>query len=53
MDASENTRKGGWGLAIATLIAIIGTLAINTLSNIYPPGGQNVGEIATPFCQGC
>jgi len=52
MDGSENTRKGGWGLAIATLIAIIGTLAINTLSNIYPPGGQNVGEIANTILSG-
>lgn len=52
MDASENSSKGGWVLAIATLVAIIGTLAINTLSNIYPPGGQNVGEIANTVLSG-
>jgi len=52
MDASENTRKGGWVLAIATLVAIIGTLVINTLSNFYPPGGQNVGEIANTILSG-
>ena len=34
------------GTAIATLTAIIATLAINTLSNFFPPGGQSVGEIA-------
>jgi hypothetical protein len=33
-------------LAIATPIAILGTLAVNTLSNTNPPGGANVGEIA-------
>jgi cell division protein FtsW (lipid II flippase) len=52
MEASGQTRKGGWGLAIATLFAIIGTLAINTLSNFYPPGGQNVGEIANTVLAG-
>lgn len=52
MDASENTRQGGWGLAIATLVAIIGTLVVNTLSNFYPPGGQNVGEIANTILSG-
>jgi hypothetical protein len=52
MDASEPKKVGGWGLAIATLIAIIGTLVVNTLSNIYPPGGQNVGEIANTVLAG-
>ncbi|GAB4135239.1 MAG: hypothetical protein Fur0046_07840 [Cyanobacteria bacterium J069] len=33
-------------LAIATPLAILGTLAVNTLSNTNPPGGVNVGEIA-------
>lgn len=36
----------GPGLAIATLGAIMTTLVVNTLSNIHPPGGQNVGQIA-------
>ena len=39
-------------LAIATLLAIFGTLAINTLSNIFPPGGENVGEIANTTLAG-
>ncbi len=33
-------------LAIATWIAIIGTLAVNTLSNIFPIGGNTVADLA-------
>ncbi|MEM9212922.1 MAG: tryptophan-rich sensory protein [Cyanobacteria bacterium P01_F01_bin.150] len=40
------------GLAIATLLAIIATLAVNTLSNIFPLGGQNVGTIANTVLSG-
>lgn len=40
------------GLAIATVIAIIATLLVNTLSNFFPPGGQNVGEIANTILAG-
>lgn len=40
------------GLAIATMGAIIATLVVNTLSNIYPPGGQNVGQIANTTLAG-
>jgi len=40
------------GLAIATVIAIITTLLVNTLSNFFPPGGQNVGEIANTLLSG-
>lgn len=32
--------------AIATLIAIFATFAVNSLSNFFPPGGMNVGEIS-------
>ncbi|MBD2092490.1 tryptophan-rich sensory protein [Microcoleus sp. FACHB-1515] len=32
--------------SLVTLIAILGTLAVNTLSNLYPPNGLNIGEIA-------
>jgi len=39
-------------LAIATVIAIIATLLVNTLSNLFPPGGQNVGEIANTLLSG-
>lgn len=49
---SELNQQGGWALAIATLVAIIGTLVVNTLSNFYPPGGQNVGEIANTILAG-
>ena len=40
------------GLAITTVIAIFATLLINTLSNFFPPGGQNVGEIANTVLSG-
>ncbi|MEM6714021.1 MAG: tryptophan-rich sensory protein [Cyanobacteria bacterium P01_D01_bin.6] len=52
MDASGQSKGSGWILAIATIVAIIGTLAINTLSNFYPPGGKNVGEIANTTLAG-
>ncbi len=48
MQHSESRR----GLAIATVIAIIATLLVNTLSNIFPPGGQNVGEISNTLLAG-
>ncbi|HIK45347.1 MAG TPA: tryptophan-rich sensory protein [Leptolyngbyaceae cyanobacterium M65_K2018_010] len=46
MDTSPSSARSGLGLAIATVIAIAATIVINTLSNLFPPGGQNVGEIA-------
>ncbi|MEM9007988.1 MAG: tryptophan-rich sensory protein [Cyanobacteria bacterium P01_F01_bin.86] len=52
MNAHKQTASPGWGLAIATVFAIIGTLIVNTLSNIIPPGGQNVGEIANTVLAG-
>ncbi|MDB9526037.1 tryptophan-rich sensory protein [Oscillatoria sp. CS-180] len=52
MDTRQQNTSSGWGLAIATLLAIIGTLTINTLSNFYPPGGENVGEIANTVLSG-
>jgi hypothetical protein len=39
-------------LAIATLIAILSTLAINGLSNFFPPGGLNVAQISNTILQG-
>ncbi|MEO1094526.1 MAG: tryptophan-rich sensory protein [Cyanobacteria bacterium J06638_28] len=52
MDASKQKTGSGLGLAIATLVAIIGTLLVNSLSNIVPPGGENVGEIANTTLAG-
>ncbi|MEO1295770.1 MAG: tryptophan-rich sensory protein [Cyanobacteria bacterium J06636_16] len=52
MEAPKQTASSGLGLAIATLAAIVGTLLVNTLSNIVPPGGQNVGEIANTVLAG-
>jgi hypothetical protein len=42
----------GRGLAIATLVAIFGTILVNTLSNFFPPGGENVGQIANTILDG-
>ncbi|NJL23199.1 MAG: tryptophan-rich sensory protein, partial [Leptolyngbyaceae cyanobacterium SM1_3_5] len=32
--------------SLITLVAILGTLAVNVLSNLNPPNGLNIGEIA-------
>ncbi|MEM7794481.1 MAG: tryptophan-rich sensory protein [Cyanobacteria bacterium P01_C01_bin.118] len=37
---------GDRGLAIATWIAIVGTLVVNTLSNIFPIDGNTVADLA-------
>ena len=52
MKAVPPAPSSGLGLAIGTLVAIIATLAVNTLSNLYPPGGQNVGEISNTVLAG-
>jgi hypothetical protein len=52
MDTHQNSSGSGLALAIATVIAIVATLAINTWSNLNPPGGQNVGEIANTVLAG-
>ena len=36
----------GKGLAIATWVAILGTLVVNTLSNIFPIDGNTVADLA-------
>lgn len=48
------SQKPGSGivLAIATLIAILTTLTVNVLSNIFPSQGLTIGEIATTILQG-
>lgn len=46
MTPSTRNSNSDLGLAIATLLAIAATLIVNTLSNIFPPGGLNVGAIA-------
>jgi len=52
METPRNRSNSGQGLAIATLVAIFGTLIVNTLSNFFPPGGENVGEIANTVLAG-
>ena len=37
---------GNKGLAIATWSAILGTLVVNTLSNLFPIGGNTVADLA-------
>ncbi len=50
---SGNNRSGaGLGLAVATAAAIVASVVFNTLFNRFPPGGQNVGEIANTVLAG-
>lgn len=39
-------------MSIATLFAIFGTLAANSLSNFFPPGGLSVAQIANTILKG-
>ncbi|MFE4107321.1 tryptophan-rich sensory protein [Almyronema epifaneia] len=48
----QTPAKSGWALAIATLAAILATLIVNTLSNLYPPQGRNIGEISNTILSG-
>jgi len=52
MDTSRQKSNSGLVLSIATLIAIFATLIVNILSNFFPPGGRNIGEIANTILQG-
>ncbi|MBD2109054.1 tryptophan-rich sensory protein [Nodosilinea sp. FACHB-13] len=52
MDAPSNRANSGTGLAIATAIAIAAAVVFNTLFNRFPPGGQNVGQIANTVLEG-
>lgn len=42
----------GIGLSIATAIAILATLTVNILSNLFSPPGRTIGEIANTVLQG-
>lgn len=46
MTHAEHQSRSGLGRQIATLVAIVGTLVTNLLSNFFPIGGMNIGEIA-------
>ncbi|MEO1590947.1 MAG: tryptophan-rich sensory protein [Cyanobacteria bacterium J06632_22] len=50
--SSSLPRRVGLRLAIATWVAIVGTFIVNTLSNFFPPGGLNVGEISNTVLGG-
>jgi hypothetical protein len=52
MNTSRQETNSGLGLSIATLIAIFATLIANILSNLFPPGGRNIGEIANTILRG-
>ncbi|OKH37355.1 hypothetical protein NIES2119_13995 [[Phormidium ambiguum] IAM M-71] len=52
MNTSTQESNSGLGLSIATIIAIFATLIVNSLSNFFPPGGRNIGEIANTILQG-
>lgn len=51
MSAPSTQPKASLILAIATSFAVAATLIVNTLSNIIPPGGLNVGQIANTQLQ--
>ncbi|MEB3290151.1 MAG: tryptophan-rich sensory protein [Leptolyngbya sp.] len=52
MNATPLSPKASLGWSLGTITAIVATLAVNTLSNLYPPGGQNVGEISNTVLAG-
>lgn len=52
MNTSRQESNSGLVLSIATLIAIFATLIANSLSNFFPPGGRNIGDIANTILQG-
>lgn len=52
MDTPQNRSSSGLGLAIATAIAVLGAVVFNTILSRFPPGGQNVGEIANTVLSG-
>ncbi len=52
MNASTREPGSGFMLSIATLTAIVATLLVNALSNLFPPKGLNIGAIANTVLQG-
>lgn len=52
MNAPANRFSEGKLLAIATPIAILSTLIFNALSNIVPPSGLNIGQLANTVLRG-
>ena len=52
MKVSPQHDNSGIFLPIATLVAILATLAVNALSNFFPISGTNIGEIANTVLRG-
>ncbi|NJN03735.1 MAG: tryptophan-rich sensory protein [Leptolyngbyaceae cyanobacterium SL_1_1] len=48
----QRPSKSGLRLAVTTLASILATLVVNTLSNLYPPQGKNIGEISNTVLGG-
>ena len=46
MKSSSSFSDSGVWQGLATFASILATLGVNSLSNFYPPGGLNVGQIA-------
>ncbi|MCL6434106.1 MAG: tryptophan-rich sensory protein [Leptolyngbyaceae cyanobacterium HOT.MB2.61] len=52
MKATTQKTHSGTAWAIATPVAVIAAIVLNTLSNFFPPGGANVGELANTILNG-
>lgn len=52
MKASTQEPRSGFVLPLTTLFAILATLIVNVLSNLFPPEGLNIGEIANTLLKG-
>ncbi len=52
MKASRQETNSGIASAIATLSAIVATLTVNVLSNLFPAGGLNIGAISNTILAG-
>ncbi|NJP09089.1 MAG: tryptophan-rich sensory protein [Leptolyngbyaceae cyanobacterium RU_5_1] len=52
MKLSTHESNSGIALNISTLIAILATLAVNTLSNFFPPDRLTIGQIANTLLRG-
>lgn len=49
---ASTPEASGTVLSAATLLAILGTLTVNVLSNLYPLRGANIGEISNTLLRG-
>ncbi|WP_421659208.1 TspO/MBR family protein [Leptothermofonsia sp. ETS-13] len=52
MKATTQKTNSGTLWAIATPVAVIAAIMLNTLSNFFPPGGVNVGDLSNTILNG-